>query len=112
MIFEGPRILVFDSEDAKFRKESTRKRCDMICSLSSDGIIIWTIGYAPTLWAGGVMALDVFNCLIDDIKPKVIQIWPSAIWEILYKLKENEAYLRTSVKYEEFLKGLSVLIRE
>lgn len=112
MIFEEPRLSVFDSEDTRFRKESTRKRCNVIRSLSSDGIIAWAIAYAQTLWAGGAMASDVFDCLINDIEPEVIQIWPSMIGEILHKLKEDEAYLQTSFEYEEFLKGLFILVHE
>ena len=49
MIFLGPKNSTFDSEDVKFRKESTRRRCEIIRGLSLDGIISWAIAYAPTL---------------------------------------------------------------
>ncbi|KKZ64672.1 hypothetical protein EMCG_01360 [[Emmonsia] crescens] len=94
VIYEGPKISTFDSEDARFRKESTQKRCDVIRSLSPDGVISWAIAYAPTLWAGGAIASDVFNCLIDDIEPDVVQTWPLVIRETLHKLKEEETHLQ------------------
>src|SRR5580700_5261958 len=68
-IFEGPKDSQFDSDDTKVRKESTRKRCEMLRDLSPDGVISWAIAYAPTLWAGGAIASDIFNCLIDEIEP-------------------------------------------
>ena len=49
MIYLGPKNSTFDSEDVKFRKESTRRRCEIIRGLSPDGIISWAIAYAPTL---------------------------------------------------------------
>jgi len=47
-IFEGPKPSTFDSEDAKFRKESTCKRCEVIRRLNPDGVVSWAIAYAPT----------------------------------------------------------------
>ena len=47
-IFLGPKDSTFDSEDTKFRKEATRRRCQIIRSLDSDGLISWAIAYAPT----------------------------------------------------------------
>lgn len=105
VIFEGPKTSTFDSDDAKVRKESTRKRCDVIRNLSPDGIVSWAIAYAPTLWAGGAMASDVFDCLTSDIEPDVVQTWPTVIRETLHKLKDDEAYLRSSLEYGKFLQG-------
>ena len=105
MIFLGPKNSTFDSEDAKFRKESTRRRCDIIRGLSSDGIISWAIAYAPTLWAGGSMSSDVFDCLVDDIEPELVQPWPTVIKETLHKLKEDEETLQKSLEYCGVLSG-------
>lgn len=38
-VFLGPKDSAFDSEDVKFRKDSTRKRCEQIRGLSPDGVI-------------------------------------------------------------------------
>ena len=38
-IFKGPKDLKFDSEDVKFRKESTHKRYELIQGLSPNGVI-------------------------------------------------------------------------
>jgi hypothetical protein len=71
-IFEGPKHLKFDTEDLKIRKESTRNRCKLIRGLSPDGVISWAVAFAPTLWAGGSMASDVFTCLLNDIEPGLV----------------------------------------
>jgi hypothetical protein len=106
-IFEGVKDSKFDSEDVRFRKESTRKRCELIRRLSPDGVISWALSFAPTLWAGGSMASDVFTCLLDDIEPELVQPWPSVIRETLHLLKEDEETLRLSLEYDVFLKGWS-----
>lgn len=105
-IFGGPKDSKFDSEDMKIRKESTCERCGLIRGLSTDGIISWAIAYPPTLWAAGSMALDVFTCLLDDIEPDLVQVWPPMIRETLRLLKADEESLRSSLVYEEFLGGL------
>ena len=51
-VFEGPKDSRVDSDDVKFRKESTRKRCELIRGLSPDAVISWVLAFAPTLWAG------------------------------------------------------------
>lgn len=48
-IFEGLKDSRFDSEDTKLRKKSIRKRCELIQSLSFDGVISWTMAFPPTL---------------------------------------------------------------
>jgi hypothetical protein len=111
-IFEGPRDSRFDSEDVKFRKESTRKRCELIRGLSLDAVISWALAFAPTLWAGGSMASDVFNCLLDDIEPELVQRWPPVIRDTLHMLREDEESLQKSPEYGEFLKGWSGRSRE
>uniref|UniRef100_A0A1Y1K5F7 Uncharacterized protein n=1 Tax=Photinus pyralis TaxID=7054 RepID=A0A1Y1K5F7_PHOPY len=105
-IFEGPKVSKFDSEDVKIRKESTRKRCELIRSLSPDGLISWTLSFAPTLWAGGSMASDVFACLLDDVEPELVQMWPLVIRETLHLLMEDEELLRQSPEYDVFLKAI------
>jgi hypothetical protein len=104
-IFEGPKDSTFDSEDMKFRKESTRKRSELIRGLSPDGVISWALAFAPTLWGGGSMSVDVFNCLLDDIEPELAQIWPPVIRDTLYLLMEDEESLKESFEYQKFLKG-------
>jgi hypothetical protein len=71
-MFEGPKDSKFDSKDIKFRKESTRKRSELIRGLSPDRVISWAMAFAPTLWGRGLMSLDVFTCLLDDIEPKLV----------------------------------------
>jgi hypothetical protein len=104
-IFEGPKDSKFDSEDLKIRKESTRKRCELIRGLSPDGVISWAVAFAPTLWAGGSMASDVFTCLLDDIEPELVQTWPPTIRETLHLLREDEEALQSCPDYDGFLKG-------
>lgn len=105
LIFEGPKDSSFDSTEIKSRKASTRKRCGTIRGLSADGVISWAIAYAPTLWAGGSMGLDVFDCLIDDIEPETVHTWPPMIQETLHQLKADEESLQKSPEYGEFLKS-------
>jgi len=93
-IFEGPKDSKFDSEDTRFRKESTRKRCELIRGLSPDGVVSWAFSYAPTLWAGGSMASDVFTCLLNNIEPELVQTWLPVIWETLHLLMEDEESLQ------------------
>lgn len=106
-IFEGPKDSRFDPEDVKFRKESTCKRCELIRGLSPDGVISWAMAFAPTAWAGGSMAWEVFTCLFDDIEPELVQIWPPVIRETLHMLMEDEESLKRSPEYDEFIKGWS-----
>lgn len=110
-IFLGLKDSIFDSENIKFKKESTRRRCETIHGLSPDGVISWAITYAPTLWAGGSMPSDVFDCLIDNIEPEVIQTWPAVIQDTLHRLKEDEEFLHRSPEYSEFLAGQVYHIR-
>ena len=105
-ICEGPKDSRFDSEDVKFRKESTRKRCELIRGLSPNAVVSWAIAFAPTLWAGGSMASDVFTCILDDIEPELVQRWPPVIRDTLHMLREDEESLQ-SPEYGEFLKGWS-----
>ena len=73
IIFEGPKDLKFDFKDIKFRKKSTCKKWELIQGLSLDGVILWAIAFASTVWAGKLIALDVFTCFFDNIKPKLVQ---------------------------------------
>ncbi|KJZ69865.1 hypothetical protein HIM_10739 [Hirsutella minnesotensis 3608] len=107
-IFEGPKNSKFDSEDIRARKVMTRQRCEKIRQLSHDGILSWAITFAPSLWAGGSMATDIFTCLLDDIEPERPPSWPSVIRETLYMLQEDEEGLQLSLEYENFLKGTVV----
>ncbi|KFY65654.1 hypothetical protein V496_02423 [Pseudogymnoascus sp. VKM F-4515 (FW-2607)] len=105
-IFEGPKISKFDSEDKKFRNESTRKRSELIRGLSPDGVISWAMAFAPTLWGGGSMSADVFTCLLDDIEPELVQSWPLVIRDTLHMIMEDEKSLQTSSEYQKFLQAL------
>lgn len=51
------------------------------------------------------MPSDVFDCLVDDIEPEVVQTWPAVIQDTLHKLKEDEESLHRSPEYSEFLAG-------
>jgi hypothetical protein len=107
-IFEGPKDSKFDSEDMRCRKESTRKRCELIRGLSPDGVISWSLAFAPTLWAGGSMAADVFTCLLDAVELELVQSWPSTVREMLHLLREDEESLQECHEYDDFLKGLGL----
>lgn len=106
-IFEGPKDSIFDSEDLKLRKASTRKRCELIRGLSPDGVISWAIAFAPSLWAGGTMSSDVFTCLLDDIDPELVQTWPQTIRDTLHALRKDEESLQKSLEYDNLLEGTS-----
>lgn len=106
LIYEGPKTSRFDSEDSKLRKESTRKRSKLIRDLKPDGVISWAIALAPTLWAGGSMASDLFTCILDSVEPEVVQRWPPVIRDTLYLLMEDEESLSLSSKYGELLQAL------
>ena len=60
----------FNFKDIKFRKESTYKRYKLILGLSPNGVILQAIAFAPTVQARGLIALDIFTCLLNNIKPK------------------------------------------
>ncbi|OAF58417.1 hypothetical protein VC83_06543 [Pseudogymnoascus destructans] len=105
-IFKGPKTSTFDSEDIKFKNESTLKRCELIRGLSPDGVISWAMAFAPTLWAGGSISADIFTCLLDDIEPELVQTWPQVIRDTLHKLMEDEESLKKSPEYQEFLQAL------
>jgi hypothetical protein len=97
-IFKGP-------QDSAYRMEATSKRCEQIRKLSPDGIISWAISFAPTIWAGGSMSWDVFDCLIDSIESKLTQQWPSVVADTLHFLSHHEECLKTSSDYKDFLEG-------
>ncbi|KJZ70016.1 hypothetical protein HIM_10597 [Hirsutella minnesotensis 3608] len=104
-IFEGPKDSKFDTEDTRIRKATTRQRCVQIRLLSPDGIISWAIAFAPSLWAGGSMATDIFKCLLADVEPDCHPSWPLMVRETLHTLLEDEEALQNSFEYREFLKG-------
>lgn len=104
LTFGGQKESIFDSDDTKLRKECTRKRCEIIRGLSPDAVVSWAIAYAPTLWAGGSMASDVFDCLVDDIEPKLALTWPSVIKDTLYKLREDETLCELVENIANFFK--------
>ena len=91
----------------RLRKESTRKRCELIQSLSSDGVISWAMAFPPTVWAAGLMSSDVFTCLLNNIEPEMVQTWPPVIRDTLHMLTEDEVSLKESPGYDEFIRGLS-----
>jgi hypothetical protein len=104
-IFKGLTDTVFNFKQTKGRKESTRERCETIQSLSPDGLLSWSVVYPPSQWAAGDMAADVFKCLIDNIEPDGVVVWPSAIIKTLELLRSHDADLQAFSKYEEFLKS-------
>lgn len=65
----GPRSWKSGSEEMKLWKECAHRKCEM----SPDRIISWAVAYAPTLWAGGSMSSEVFDCLVDYMEPELIQ---------------------------------------
>lgn len=104
-IYTGPKSSRFDSDELKSRKETTRKRCEKIKCLDPDAVILWALSFAPTLWAGGSMASDVFDCIVESITTEEIHEWPSAIREILQILRDDEGSLAASREYDQFLQG-------
>lgn len=107
-IFEGPKDSKFDTEDTRVRKATTRQRCAQIRCLSPDGIISWAIAFAPSLWAGGSMATDIFKCLLADIEPDCRPGWPSIVGETLHTLQTDEDVLQRSTEYQRLLTGMPV----
>ena len=53
------------------------------------------------------MSSDVFDCLVDDIEPELVQPWPTVIQETLHKLEEDEETLQKSLEYCEVPSGLT-----
>ncbi|QDS73731.1 hypothetical protein FKW77_004432 [Venturia effusa] len=111
IIFTGPKFSIFDREGTKTRKVLTSRRCDIIRNLSCNEIIAWAIAYSPTKWAGGTMASDIFQILIQNIEPYIVQPWPPTVREVLHNLVEDEAGLRTR-EYTAFLKALDKSVDE
>ena len=106
-IFEGPKTSKFDSEEAKIRKATTLQRSEQIRQLGPSGVVSWAVSYAPSVWAGGNMATDIFSCLLDEIEPDCRPSWPSTVRETLYILLEDEETLQKSVEYLDFLRGIA-----
>ncbi|KAL2809880.1 hypothetical protein BDW59DRAFT_155654 [Aspergillus cavernicola] len=102
LIFQGPNISALDRADVRTRKETTRERCAILRSLNIDGVISWAASYNPSTWAGGTMAWDVFNRLIEDIEPSGRQTYPRELIDILIKLKDD---LPGNAEYELFVEG-------
>lgn len=107
-IFEGPKDSKFDTEDTRIRKATTRKRCTQVRQLSPDGLISWAIAFPPSLWAGGSMATDIFECLLENIEPNYEPSWPPIVWETLRTLSADEVALQESTEYQELLDGMPV----
>jgi hypothetical protein len=106
IIFEGPKASLFDSTKTNIWKELTKKRCQVLkTALSPDGVVLWALSYSPHLWAGGAMAQDVFDCLVEDIEPDAITSWPPVIVDTLRKLREDEPSLK-STEYGQFLHAI------
>lgn len=104
-IFDGPKYSLFDSDDVRIRKDATQRRCEQIRDASQDGIISWAIAFAPSLWAGGAMANDIFECLLDSIEPDRSPSWPSVIQTTLQMLQKDEPCLQNSSDFMRFLAG-------
>ncbi|KAJ5808883.1 hypothetical protein N7474_010152 [Penicillium riverlandense] len=102
-IFEGPKNSKFDSEETKIRKATTLQRCEQIRQLSPSGVISWAISFAPSVWAGGSMATDIFTCLLDEIEPDWRPSWPPIVRQTLHILLEDEDILQKSREYQDFL---------
>jgi hypothetical protein len=107
LIFAEPKHSDLDSKEMKARKVLTQRRCERIRKLNPDGIVSWAICYTPTEWGGGAMRNDVFDCLIEDIDPKSTQAWPTAVCEMLKKLKDAD--LRDSSDYKTFVDGENII---
>lgn len=104
IIFEGPKESPFNNSTAeRRRKEVTRRRCDVLRSLNTDGLILWAISYAPTSWAGGKLSWAVFDELVGDIEPSERQVFPSDLVETLMMILERD--LSGNTEYERFLGG-------
>ena len=106
LIFQGPRISTFDSDEGRSRKASTRKRCEQIRALSPDHVIIWASTFAPNVWGQGSMGKEVFDHLLKNFEPESVQAWPAGVSDMLRGLATEEP-LQGSHEYREFLKGPS-----
>ncbi|ELR07345.1 hypothetical protein VC83_06151 [Pseudogymnoascus destructans] len=106
LIFTGPKVSEFDSDEVRSRKAATRLRCERLKTLSPDGVVAWAASYTPTSWAAGLMGKDIFECLIDSIELGSTQNWPPVIRDTLQKLRTDEA-LQNSLQYSEFMVATS-----
>ncbi|KAF5684261.1 hypothetical protein FGLOB1_14841 [Fusarium globosum] len=68
-------------------------KCAKLQQLSADGIISWAIAYPSGTWAGGRMASDAFDCLLQDIEPNDILHWPPEIQETYAMFSDAPAAL-------------------
>lgn len=105
IIFLGPEISSFDSEDEKLKKSHIQRRSELIRRLSPDGVISWAIAFPPSLWTGSSMSMEVFSCLLHDAEPDEIPPWPSEIRDLLQKVTKGDNLLAESPEYIDFLKG-------
>jgi hypothetical protein len=108
LFFKGQSDSVVDSGTIKKRKQVTRDRCERICTLSPDGLISWAVAFTPTTWEANLMSKDIFDYVIDHIKPDDRRVWPPDIYKILSGLGAEEP-LKDSPKYDAFLKGKLLL---
>ncbi|KIM93170.1 hypothetical protein OIDMADRAFT_149783 [Oidiodendron maius Zn] len=97
LIFTGPKDKVLDSKEIRARKVVTRRRCEKIRKLSPDGIVIWATAYEPTLWSGGQMTQDMFECLLCNMESVPAQSMPPEIPEILQKLQADEELQKSNL---------------
>jgi hypothetical protein len=102
--FDCQRDSVVDSDVTKARKQLTRERCERICTLSPDGLIISAVAFMPTMWTANLMSKDTFDYVFEHIEPDSSPVWPPDIYHILSGLGAEEP-LRGSHKYHRFLKG-------
>ena len=107
LIFNGPKHDALDSKVTVQKKKSTQKKCQKIRELSTDGILSWAISYEPSLWTGGVLTNNMFDCLLEDIDPKSTLPWPTSIREELQGLLSHDA-LENSSTYNSFANGENI----
>jgi hypothetical protein len=104
LIFNGPKHDAVDSPATVKKKRATQNRCEKIRRLSPDGILSWAISYEPSIWVGGSMANNMFDCLLEDIDPKSNQLWPASVREELQGLQSYDT-LQNSSTYNSFANG-------
>ena len=104
LIFHGPDFSDLDSDEMTYRKKGTQVRCERLRNLSSNGILSWALSFPPSTWSAGIMANDIFNCLIDDIEPHNNITWPPAIRTKLQEFWKHKV-LQSSPEYARFVES-------
>ncbi len=108
LFFRGQSDSIIDLAVVKARKQVTRDRYKRICTLNPNRLISWAVVFKPSVWEGNYMSRDLFDYVLDHIKPENSQVWLSEIYKILSRLGAEEL-LKDLQEYHAFLKSKLLL---